>query len=496
MDQNGNVIFTADYSTLDFLRPVESARIVTVGGETMLVVDLGIGKIDIFNLNNPMPLRIDEQVLNGAMKDANGNLEVRALAASKLADNVYTINTSTLEVLQVRTVDYPTVTVSGSDLSQVNVSSDLLHSFGIQMAGAESAGSRTRNFEIENVIYQDASWNEGAGASFDSFAGDSPTIETGVIPQTFTIGIFTTAEQLRFEVVSVDTATKAETKYSVMLDTIPFTFNTFTLSRDLFQAQGVDTDRTRIFYTLNPNPNEMAYTQFYVTPSALPEFQAEDADYRVMTLNGTQMIVMIPKRPELGRTEIVNLVYRFWELDSSTVKITGMRMVPSAQGSLLEVTVEGSQNESGAPLTTQRGYFEIKSPDPLAPISSTYVRGMTTPDDRFFISFREPSVHWALGTSEEQNMISIQELATGATKNFTIDSRQTLPDIPAPARTIVNNTYAITSTLHYEAPGIGVGFNRITIINLIDDTIRTVDIAVSVGQYTTGLSFKRVSGPS
>ncbi len=377
----------------------------------------------------------------------------------------------------------PEINPSGTDLSKVNVNPALgtVKSSGMQLAGVGSG----RSFLVGNTIIGDAAKGGGAGASFDNFGRESGTIETGTLPQTFTIGIFSTASKIKFEAVSIDLATGIETKGAVILNTTPFTFNTFSLSRDVFQAQGVDTDHVRTLYAINPN-DQMAYTQLYLLPQTTPDIQIENSDYTIHTLDGARTAVaIVPKNAGLGRAQIVDFSNKFYELWPAPIKIAKLRLLATARGSLLEVTLEGSQHS----------YVSIAaSADPSKPLGVLTQRGVLTPDEQRLVSYCYSFMPTCQVMNIEDQMI-VENLKTGQIQLYRIEAGQKLfpdgtPNFPAALRTVVNNNYAIvsTNTATFQLPRTGP--NRITIVSLTDGSIKNIMISASAGDDLTALSFQ------
>ena len=166
--------------------------------------------------------------------------------------------------------------------------------------------------------------------------------------------------------------------------------------------------------------------------------------------------------------------------------------MPDVQGSTLEVTVQGHYRHADSSGEAHGYLFLNPSQDARYPISTNYLRGVTTPNNQLLITFSEPPLSGSLGTSEAERLISVQNLETGAVQTYEVNAHEAVSpfEFPAIARTLANDSFAVISTLYWEQPGIGSGFNRITILSLADGSIKTVDIPVPQGEYTSQLSFK------
>jgi len=491
-DADGHAVFEADYTdeSIYGVLPVDGAQLVAANGASMLVVDLAIDRIDIFNVDNGKSLSLNDVGLIKPAAAVDGNLVLEVLARDQRGIITDVVAPSDLKIISSKRQDFSVVQATGNDLRNVTLLPGLIHDFGTygggtgyQLAGAKKPLSDTEFYLYNDVIVTDARKNEGAGVSFDNFGINSKTIETGVLPEEFVVGFFQTGAAIRLEVVSVDPETGKETKGSVILQGTAMDVNTYRLSAQTLRDQGVDTQKVRILYAINPDKTRL-YLHQYLTPQAAAQpVQMVDSTqkFKAMVLNQSAVAV-IPTQPGLGRPSLMSLGYTFYpEIEAFKVRIVNLRFLSSAKGPLLEAKVEGGK----------KAYISMTpAADPNKKISLTSRRGLLTPDQKLLIHYKDIVNSFY----EEDRALLIENLETGSIQSYTVIAAQSAfplhtPQLRAIARTLVNNQYAVISTNHYQVPGIGVGFNRITVVTLADGTIRTVDVPVPAGQYTQHLSF-------
>ncbi len=485
-DQNGTITFQRNYSSTQ----IESARIMDVNGTPVLLLDLGNDKVDVVNLNKPtlkMPSLLSGVGITHAKVVADG-LEIKVLKADQLGTTTSVINPANLKVLRSSSKNFPVITASGNDLTQVSDLPGLIdvHTYPydtVQLAGAKTPDSDTTVDVANTVVVTDARKNEGAGASFDSFSTLSHIIETGVLPEQFVLGLFSTQIKVRLEVVSVDPVSGIETKASVIVKVKPNTIQTVTLSRAQLAEQGIDPDHVRIIYAINPN-NVRSYTQLYAGPQALPQpVQTQNANYTAMLLDDYH-VAIIPKKASLGRPVLVDF-RNFFNTGSiyTYSPVTGIAFNLPARPNLLEITFDTGEGEVKGHL------FLTAAKKTSEPVSAVLRQGIVTPNQRYFIEYADGQAP----TWNPDETIMVRDLATGAVKSYALDAGKNIfyaTDEPQRAieRTVINNSYVVTSTLHRGQSG-APDFNRISILSLSSRTIKTVDIPVSSGIAITELSF-------
>ncbi len=481
----GNTIFEADYTNKSLYgeRPVDGAQLVMVEGVPMLVVDLAIDQIDVFNVATGTSLSLKDVGLTEPAMTKDKSLSLEVLAQDQRGTISYRIS-PVLEIISTERHDFSLVQATGNDLQAVTVLPGLIHDFGsygggpgYQLAGVERYSSDTEFYLYNDVLVTDARKNEGAGVSFDNFGSVSKTIETGVLPEEFVVGFFQTGAAIRFEVVSVDPETGKETKGSVILNGKAMDFNTYRLTAQSFRAQGVDTQKVRILYAINPDPQRLYLHQYLAPQAGAQPIQVVDSSQKFKAIVvGQSKVAVIPTQSSLGRPGLISLRYTFY----SNFYIVGLRFLSSAKGPLVEATVEGGQ----------KVFLSItSSADPNKKISLTTRRGLLTPNQKLLLYYKDVASFY-----ETDRTLYIENLETGNIQSYIVAAAQSFfplhtSQLRAIARTLVNNKYVVISTNHYQLPGIGAGFNRITVLTLADGTIRTVDIPVPANTYTEDLSF-------
>lgn len=306
VDGAGQVVFEKDYSGRSSTDIVDTS--VVIDGH--LIVDLADNTIEVFTnvpTRNPTdaPVVIAGIALNKVRRMHSKSVSEGVVGAQEIILTVlhsqteprpYAIHTPTGRVSQLFRAPFPVIAPAARDFSEIGVSPDFVRG-RLQLA---AAGNLTRRGQIiGDAAVVDAAFDQGIGLAVDNFG--TSAVETGLLNTEVTVGIYTTAETIRLEAVSYDYSLRTEAKQSVMLDTTPYTFQTFVVSAipNFFKT---DINRLRVLYAMNPH-NAQHYTQLFVMPGSRENIkQTQTADYQIFSSTDNRKVLhIVPLRPELGR---------------------------------------------------------------------------------------------------------------------------------------------------------------------------------------------------